>query len=167
MSPKMVRIPSFQDSSELLVKSGWHNTLRGASTPFPKEEIVACKGCFKTWNTTVAFTSPVLQGISKKSVHTSSSTSKDEFLLLNEVQLVWGRDFLVNGYWVLVYVGHGGRIGFRDYVPIDEVLDIILETETLHWWNGHFSGGKGNVVKLTEVKVPSFGDGVGHRSWVK
>jgi hypothetical protein len=30
-----------------------------------------------------------------------------------------------------VYVRHSGQIGFRDYVPIDEVLDIILETETL------------------------------------
>jgi hypothetical protein len=69
---------------------------------------------------------------------------------------------LVNGYWVLVYVGHGGRIGFRDYVPIDEVLDIILETETLIGGMATFL-----VVKVMEVKVPSFRDGVGHRSWVE
>ena len=30
-----------------------------------------------------------------------------------------------------MYVGHGGRIGFKDYILIDEVLDIILETEAL------------------------------------
>jgi hypothetical protein len=30
-----------------------------------------------------------------------------------------------------VYVGHGGLIGFKDYILIVEVLDIILETEAL------------------------------------
>jgi hypothetical protein len=61
-----------------------------------------------------------------------------------------------------MYVGHGWWVGLRDYFPINEVLDIILETETL-------IGGMATslVVKAMEVKVPSFGDGVGHRSWVE
>jgi hypothetical protein len=73
-----------------------------------------------------------------------------------------GKESLVVGLWVLLYVGHGWRIGFRDYVPINEVLDIILETETLIGGMATFL-----VVKAMEVMVPSFGDGVGHRSRVK
>ena len=30
-----------------------------------------------------------------------------------------------------MYVGHVWWVGLKDYVPINEVLDIILETETL------------------------------------
>ena len=61
-----------------------------------------------------------------------------------------------------MYVRHGRRIGFRDYVLIDEVLDIILETEALISGMTFFL-----VVKAMEVRVPSFGDRVGHRNWVK
>jgi hypothetical protein len=61
-----------------------------------------------------------------------------------------------------VYVRHGRRIGFRNYIPIDEVLDIILETEALIGGMAVFL-----VVKAMEVKVPSFGDRIGHKSWVE
>ena len=61
-----------------------------------------------------------------------------------------------------MYVGHGWRIGFRDYVPINEVLDIIPEMETLIGGMATFL-----VVKAIEVMVPSFGDRVGHSSRVK
>ena len=61
-----------------------------------------------------------------------------------------------------MYVGHGGRIQFKDYVPIDEVLDIILEMETLIGGMTTFL-----VVKEMEIKVPSFRDGIGHKSWVE
>ena len=61
-----------------------------------------------------------------------------------------------------MYVEHGGRIEFRDYVPIDEFLDIILETETLIGRMTTFL-----VVKEIKVKVPSFGDGIEHNSWVE
>jgi hypothetical protein len=61
-----------------------------------------------------------------------------------------------------VYVEHGRRIEFRDYVPIDEFLDIILEIETLIGGMTTFL-----VVKEIEVKVPSFGHGIEHNSWVE
>ena len=41
-------------------------------------------------------------------------------------------------------------------------MDIILETETLIGGMATFL-----VVKVMEVKVTSFGDGVGHRIWVE
>ena len=61
-----------------------------------------------------------------------------------------------------MYVGHVWWVGLKDYVPINEVLDIILETEALISGMTFFL-----VVKAMEVRVPSFGDRVGHRNWVK
>ena len=57
------------------------------------------------------------------------SNGKDKLFLLNIVQLVWGRDSLVVRQKVLMYIRHDVWIRLRDYIPINEVLDVVLETK--------------------------------------
>ena len=77
---------------------------------------------------------------------------KDKLFLLNIVQLVWGRDSLVVRQRVLVYIGHGGWIRFRDYIPINEVLDVVFETKAFVSGMAIFF-----VVETVKIEVPSFG----------
>ena len=51
-----------------------------------------------------------------------------------------------------MYIGHGGWIRFRDYIPINEVLDVVFETKAFVSGMAIFF-----VVETVKIEVPSFG----------
>ena len=87
---------------------------------------------------------------------------KDKLFLLNMVQLVQGRDPLVVGERILVYIGHRGWIRLRDHKLVNEVLDVMFETKEFFCRMDVFL-----VVMVMKVEVPSLGNRVWHGCRVK